>query len=271
MIVALAAVVMHVRGQKMARHGLDRLAEIAHQVGMTVIETDTDVDAVEFILNEVHQRLGFRERIRNHFERDMDVLAARFLKEFLDGSPRQLRLVVVRRDALRGWRAEVDDEMAIGNMSGQDDGGLSLLQGGLPAGLIARGVRERVNPLSPLHGSNDRRVYRVKLETRIGKPFGEFRDRPLVVIVEVCAGGEELDGLEAVRGDVDEMLTAQRLLVKQMCRDAEAIHRRCLSEAPPDARRVVLVTGQISDRAPYCRARSLRSAVCTGCKRDCRG
>ena len=58
-------------------------------------------------------------------------------------------------------------------------------------------------------------------EARVGEPFGQLRDRPFVVIVEVRSGREQLDGLEAVRGDVDQVLAGQPVLVEQVRRDAE--------------------------------------------------
>ena len=55
-IVALAAVVVHVRRPEMAGERLDRLAEVAHQVRVAVVEADADVDAVELVFDQPHER-----------------------------------------------------------------------------------------------------------------------------------------------------------------------------------------------------------------------
>ena len=53
MIVALAAVVVHVRRPQMARERLDRFAEVAHQVRVAVVEADADVEAVELLFDQI--------------------------------------------------------------------------------------------------------------------------------------------------------------------------------------------------------------------------
>src|SRR5687768_2938170 len=69
-------------------------------------------------------------------------------------------------------------------------------------------------------------MHRMDLEACVHEPFGQRGDRLFVVIVEVRPGGEELDGFEAVRSDVDQVLAAEPMLVKEVRRDAEAVHTR---------------------------------------------
>ena len=52
------------------------------------------------------------------------------------------------------------------------------------------------------------------------------------MIVEVRARGEQLDRFEAVRGDVDQVLAAQPMLVEQVRGDAEAVHSTNLNPTP---------------------------------------
>ena len=272
MVVALAAVVVHVRGQEMARDGLDGFAEIAHQVRVAVVEADADVEPVELILDEMHQRL---RRSTAHSES----LRARRARS--RGSLSRQISSTLRR-ASSGWLSFAATRSVVGvpRCTTRWRYG-TCLASAMAASVSCSAVLRLASSreafengsihLPPLSASTIGACTEWSSRPRVGEPFSQFRGRPLVVIVEVRASREELDGLEAVRGDVDQVLAAQPVLVKQMCRDAEAVHRACLSEVPPDVRRAVPATGQIANRAPCCRARSSRSAGCIGCKRDCRG
>ena len=61
----------------------------------------------------------------------------------------------------------------------------------------------------------------MQLQPRVGEPLGELRDGTFVVVVEMPAGREDLHRIEPVRGDVNEMLSAETMLVEEMGRDAK--------------------------------------------------
>ena len=46
------------------------------------------------------------------------------------------------------------------------------------------------------------------------------------MVIEVCAGREDFNGLEPVAGDVGQVLARQPAFVEQMCGDAEAVVRQ---------------------------------------------
>ena len=56
----------------------------------------------------------------------------------------------------------------------------------------------------------DRRVHAVQLEPRFGEPLLQIGDRRRIVVVEMRPCGEELDGFEPVRGDLEQMVAASR-------------------------------------------------------------
>ena len=55
MVVALPAVVVNVGRDKMAGERFDRLTQIAHQVCMPVVETDTDIQPIEILLDQIQR------------------------------------------------------------------------------------------------------------------------------------------------------------------------------------------------------------------------
>jgi hypothetical protein len=56
MLVTLPAVVVHVRRPEVAGECFDGFADVAHQVGMAVIEADADVHTLEILLDQPRQR-----------------------------------------------------------------------------------------------------------------------------------------------------------------------------------------------------------------------
>ena len=128
---------MYVRCEEMPGHRFDGFAEVAHEMGVSVIEADADVDPFELLFDEMHQRIRTRERIRYDLERDSDVLARRLFEQLFDRASREFRLIVIGRDTLGRRRAEMDDEVTIGDLSGERDGWLGLLQRGLSIGLVS--------------------------------------------------------------------------------------------------------------------------------------
>ena len=89
--------------------------------------------------------------------------------------------------------------------------------------LVAGRVRERADPFAADACASTIGACTECSSSRVSdEPLGELRRRRRVAVVEVGAGGEQLDRLEAVRGDMHEVLARQPLLVEEVCRDAEA-------------------------------------------------
>src|SRR5207302_10292462 len=110
---------------------------------------------------------------------------------------------------------------------------------------------------APAKRVDDRRMHRVKREPRVGQPFGELRNGAGIVIVEMRARGEHLDRLEAMAGDIDEVLAAQPRLVKEVGRDAEAmISQPLIIAIPPDVQRAIPAAARSADSARDSRARN---------------
>ena len=91
--------------------------------------------------------------------------------------------------------------------------------------LPARVVRTRRRIARALTGGaesiRDRRVDAVQPQARLLQPLRELSDRGPVVVVEMGSRRKQLDRLEAVAGDLGQVLTAQSLLVIEVCRYAE--------------------------------------------------
>ena len=64
-----------------------------------------------------------------------------------------------------------------------------------------------------------RRMDRGQRQPRVVEPLGELLDRGRIPVVEVRAQREQLDRVEAVRGDVDEVLPIEPVRVEQVSRD----------------------------------------------------
>ena len=88
------------------------------------------------------------------------------------------------------------------------------------AGIGAREGKRRA-PASAHEALGDRGVNAMKLEARIRQPRLEVGDGGGVVVIEVRAGGEQLDRFEAIRRDLQQMLPAEPLTVIETRRDAK--------------------------------------------------
>ena len=179
MIVALPAVVVHVRRPQWPESVFDRLAEVAHQVGVAVVEADADVEAVELVLRSAQASArGVGERVRNHFDRDANVHARRRRRRSPRRCGAQLRLVV-------GWRAAArssgmprcSDEVAERDLRGDRERRLRLCDRLLPAALVRRRVRERTDPSPLVHAPRRSARGPSAAQARVRQPFGQFRDR----------------------------------------------------------------------------------------------
>ncbi len=223
MIVPPAVIVMDVRGPQMARHRFDRLAKIAHQVRVAVVETDADVEPLELILYQAADRGRTREGVRHHFEGDAHVHIARQGDDLFHTAPRGIRLVVTGWRRLAVWNAKVHDEVFVRNPCSHLQRGVRLRDRRFPPCFITRRDGKRSDPLALPDCINDGRVHRMELETQIGEPFRELVRRARIPIVEMGARGEHLDRLEAVPGDIGKVLAGQPRFMEQMRGDAKAL------------------------------------------------
>src|SRR5262245_12060031 len=62
----------------------------------------------------------------------------------------------------------------------------------------------------------------MQLQVCVRQPRGQIGDGGLAVVVEVGAGGEELEGLEAVPRNLSQMIAGETKLVEQMRRHPES-------------------------------------------------
>ena len=68
-----------------------------------------------------------------------------------------------------------------------------------------------------------RRMDRGQRQPRVVEPFGELLDRGRIPVVEVRSQREQLDGVEAVRSDVDEVLPIEPVRVEQVGETANGV------------------------------------------------
>jgi len=142
--------------------------------------------------------------------------------DLVDAPDRRVAIVVARI-ALRRRRSEMDDQHLAGDAPRDLQGGLGLADGGLPVGSVADRVRKGGAPdVTGTKRIGDGRVNSMKCQAGFGQPLRERVDRLGVPIVEVAAGGEHLDCLEAIRRHQCQMLTAEAHVMKEMRGNPEA-------------------------------------------------
>ena len=148
MVVAAAAVVVHVRRQQMPRECFDRLAEVAHQMGVAVVQADADVEPVEILFNHVEQVGRAREWIRDHLDGHAHIDLCRQRHQFLDASPRRVALVV-GADGFARRHADVSHEKSERRMPGDAPGQPRPRQSPPAAGCRPTMRSRRRQPTSP--------------------------------------------------------------------------------------------------------------------------
>ena len=116
---------------------------------------------------------------------------------------------------------------------------------------------------------DDRRVDRVQRQPRVDSHSASCATASVVVIVEVRARREELDRLEAVRGDVDQVVAAEPVVVEEVRGDAEALitHGQCwpACEGPVAHSNLgVIAIRRRARRADLAQAREARVALEVG-------
>jgi len=70
-VVGATAVVVHVRGDDVSGKRFDGLDHVATEVRMAEVETDPDLVRLQVFLDEMHERTGPRQLVRDHFDRDL--------------------------------------------------------------------------------------------------------------------------------------------------------------------------------------------------------
>jgi hypothetical protein len=69
----------------------------------------------------------------------------------------------------------------------------------------------------------------MQAQSRISQPLRKFSDCLFVAVVKMRARREQLYFLEAMSGDVYEVIAAEPVFVEEMCGDAELIHGQLIS------------------------------------------
>ena len=178
---------------------------------------------VEIVFDEVHERAGARQLVRNH----LDARAARRAAAAVARSASMLRragVAAVRRRR-RGLRRG-SPRCTTSTVDRNPPRDVQRALGFGDARARAR-PRRRSRAISgppqrpPSNALADRRVDAVQLEPGFGQPLLQVRDRRRVVVVEVRARREHLDRLEAVRRDLEQMIAAQPLAVVEVRRHPE--------------------------------------------------
>jgi hypothetical protein len=210
-----------------SRHRLDRIEQVAHDGRVTEIETDADVGQIQFLFDHLDERIGRRQIVRNHFERQADAERLRDCVKAFDAAPGLLAVVVVRPRTLRGREAEMHDQVLVRNDSRDFDRRDRFLHAVLPCRLVAVGDRIRRAPSCADEAFDNGSVHRVEAEAGRLEPPAELRDRSRVAVLEMPVRGKQFDAIEAVLRDFPQMLLGERVVVEEVGRYAE-LHLRAL-------------------------------------------
>ena len=177
---------------------------------------------VEHLLDEVHERAGARQLVRDHLDRELHAERLGQPLQLLDAPPR------ARRGCCRPATAAAcaaDRGATTSTLNGIRRAICSARSASASACARAVGVgagqRQRRAPAPAGEALGDRRVHAVQLEAGFGEPLLQVGDRRRVVVVEVRPRREQLDALEPVRRDLEQVLAAQPLAVVEVRRDPE--------------------------------------------------
>ena len=230
MLVDASAVVIDVCRYEMLRHGLHCIDEIAVEVRVAKIQTDTHLD-VEHLLHEMHQGVGPRQLVGDDLDRDSDAESLGELPEVFDAAARAVPTVVGRRGLLGSGQPQMDDKYIKLNATGDLQRQLRFGQRVHPCGPVGTCQRQGRAP-SPVHKAlADWCVHAVQGEVRFSEPLLEISDCRLVVIIEVRPGGEHLYGLESLGPYLNEVIATEPLVMMEMCRNSKQALARHKSTA----------------------------------------
>src|SRR5438874_7412178 len=90
MFVGTAAVVVDVDRGKMSRDRLDGISHISLDSRMSDIQADADVRVFDVLLDELRNRAGTRQIVRDHFDGDPDAERFGHSGERVDAAPRRV-------------------------------------------------------------------------------------------------------------------------------------------------------------------------------------
>ena len=224
-----AAVVVHVRRHEVPGQRLDRLDEVAHQVRVAEVEADADVEAARGrSSSSCTSGAGARQLVRDDFDGEPHAERRRRSRRAPRCSARAARLVVGRRAGC--WLARTprcSDETPAPECAG-DVAARARVSATRRAPSRLVGARDRAQgPTQRAACVPRRRSARACMQARAPRrpATAADRDRRRVVVVEMRARREHLDGVEAVRGDLDEVVAAQPLAVEEVRRDPELTFR----------------------------------------------
>ena len=150
---------------------------------------------------------------------------------------------------------------------------------------VGVGARERQRraPAAAVEALADRRVHACSVEPGLGEPLLQVGDGRRVVVVEVRPRGEQLDRVEAVRGDLEQVLAASAAgrgrgastrrttspRLRPRVSTEATVHRlpQLLDVRAPSSSRSRAKRGYF---ARFVARRSAACAACTGCRPGCR-
>ena len=168
------------------------------EVGVAYVEADADAVEVADV-EDFEDVLGRGDFVLQVFDEEADAEGVGEGLEVLDGGEGVFEGAGVPGVALL---AEVEDAGADGNLLGGLEGALDLVHGGDAVGFF--GVDEidvRGDVAGPLAASAVAEVEGLVErggDAGVAEPGGDVADGGAVVVVEVMAGGEDLDGLDTI-------------------------------------------------------------------------
>ena len=230
MIVGASAVVVHVRRDQVLRHGFDRVDQIAVDMRVAEIEADADASrAVQIVFDEVHERSGARQLVRDHFDRDLDAERLGGSLQFLDAAPRRRAAVAGAAPTRRATACAAAPGASPAPSTGIRRAMCSACSASATAARARVGVgareRQRRSPAAPREALGDRRVHAVQLESGFREPLLQIGDRRRIVVIEMRPRREQLDRLEPMRRDLEQMVAGQPLSVVEVRRHPELSFR----------------------------------------------
>ena len=175
--------------------------------------------AFEVVLDERHERFRARELVRDDLERQLDAGSIRHLEQRLNALPCGIAAVVRRAGSARVRHAEVHDEVAERNRLRHGQRCFRFRHGALRRASRPQSRWRTSRPTSPwtklaqIGACTEFSSSRVSSSHSASASHGDA-----VVVIEVGPRGEHLDAVEAVRGDLDQVVAVEPLVVEQVRR-----------------------------------------------------
>ena len=174
-IVALAAVVVQVRGDDVARAGFDGVHHVADDVGVADVEADARSPEVQIVLQPLHQPRRRRQRVGNELEREVDADGLRGLADFLEAA--RHRGAAVAPPGPRTGRRGAATSVSNGTTEASPRPLIVSDTARCRRDLVAGGDRQRLAPLAVRKADGRRRVHGVEREARVVEPLAQRSGR----------------------------------------------------------------------------------------------